>query len=309
MTKNVLFERTSSDLTVVILTLNEEQHIRRCICSVKSMARRIVVIDCGSLDRTCEFAADLGAEVFVNPFTTHANQFNWGLDNANITTQWVMKLDADEYITQELAEKLPPILEQTPDSIGGFTINLRRLFMGKWLRHGALYPIKLLRIWRVDRGRLDERIMDEHVIVKGQIVHIEADFVDHNLNSLTWWTDKHNKYSSREAAALLNLEHDFMPHGAAGSLTGGQQAFIKRWLKERIYARLPGGFRAFAYFFYRYIIRLGFLDGRAGTAFHLLQGFWYRYLVDAKIAEVKRYMCEHDADVKLAVERVLGVRV
>jgi len=80
-------------------------------------------------------------------------------------------------------------------------------------------------------------------------------------------------------------------------------------VKEVVYARLPGGFRAFAYFFYRYVIRLGFLDGQAGTAFHFLQGFWYRYLVDAKAAEVQRYMREEDVDVVVAMERVLGVKV
>ena len=84
---------------------------------------------------------------------------------------------------------------------------------------------------------------------------------------------------------------------------------MKRWLKEQVYARLLGGFRAFAYFFYRYVIRLGFLDGQAGTAFHFLQGFWYRYLVDAKVAEVKRSMRESGCDVVEAIERVLEIRL
>ena len=100
-----------------------------------------------------------------------------------------------------------------------------------------------------------------------------------------------------------------MPRDSAAKLLGGNQAGMKRWLKEKVYARLPGGLRALAYFLYRYVVRLGFLDGQAGAAFHVLQGFWYRYLVDAKLAEVKRYMREHDADVTTAIERVLGIRV
>jgi hypothetical protein len=84
---------------------------------------------------------------------------------------------------------------------------------------------------------------------------------------------------------------------------------VKRWLKERLYARLPAGFRAFAYFFYRYVLRLGFLDGRAGTAFHFLQGFWYRYLVDAKLMETKRYMRDKNVDIKKAIADVLDVQV
>lgn len=299
----------SCDLTVLILTLNEEQHISRCIQSIKPIARRIVIIDCGSIDRTCELATDLGADIYVNPFTTHAKQFNWGLANANIATRWVMKLDADEYITPELAAKLPSALGTATETVSGFTLNLRRIFMGVWLRHGALYPLRLLRIWRAERGRIDERLMDEHVAVQGRVQHIDADFVDHNLNSLTWWTDKHNRYASLEAIVLLNLEYHFLPSDAFGGPFGGRQAHVKRWLKERIYARLPGGFRASAYFFYRFVIRLGFLDGQAGTTFNLLQAFWYRYLVDAKIVEVKRYMRENNVGVKLAVERVLGITV
>jgi len=151
--------------------------------------------------------------------------------------------------------------------------------------------------------------MDEHLVVQGEVAHIDADFADDNLNSLTWWTDKHNKYASREAVDLLNLQYHFMPHDSVASLRGGKQAGVKRWVKEVVYARLPGGFRAFVYFFYRYVIRLGFLDGQAGTAFHFLQGFWYRYLVDAKVAEVQRYMREKDVDVVVAMERVLGVKV
>jgi len=100
-----------------------------------------------------------------------------------------------------------------------------------------------------------------------------------------------------------------MPRDSVARLRGGSQAGVKRWLKDAVYARLPGGFRAFACFFYRYVLRLGFLDGQPGTAFHFLQGFWYRYLVDVKVAEVKRYMRESGADVRTAIERVLEIRV
>ncbi len=298
-----------SELSVIVLTLNEEIHIRRCIESARAVAARVVVVDSGSTDRTCEIARELGADVFSNLFTTHARQLNWGLDNAGIDTRWVMKLDADEYLTPELAALLPDTLAHASEATSGFTLNLRRIFMGKWLRHGALYPIHLLRIWRFSYGRCEERLMDEHLVVRGEVAHIDADFADDNLNSLTWWTDKHNKYASREAVDLLNLEYRFMPHDSVASLRGGKQAGVKRWVKEVVYARLPGGFRAFAYFFYRYVIRLGFLDGQAGTAFHFLQGFWYRYLVDAKVAEVRRYMRENDVDVVTAIDRVLGVKV
>lgn len=151
--------------------------------------------------------------------------------------------------------------------------------------------------------------MDEHLIVQGEVVHINADFADDNLNSLTWWTEKHNRYSSREAVELLNLQYNFNLSQPATILSAGKQATVKRWMKEEVYFRLPGGFRAFCYFFYRYVIRLGFLDGQAGTVFHVLQGFWYRYLVDAKVAEVKRYMWVHGVDIRTAIMQVLGLKV
>ena len=269
----------------------------------------MVVVDSYSTDKTCEIAIALGAEVFSNPFTTHAKQLNWALDHVDVTSRWVMKLDADEYITPELAELLPKALACTSEATSGFTLNLRRIFMGKWLRHGTLYPIHLLRIWRFGHGRCEERLMDEHILVNGVVEHIDADFVDENLNDLTWWTDKHNRYASREAVELLNLEYSFLQLNTLAILRVGNQAGGKRWVKEVIYARLPGGFRAFAYFLYRYVIRLGFLDGKPGATFHFLQGFWYRYLVDAKVFEVKRYMQAHSVDVKVAITQVLRVKI
>jgi glycosyltransferase involved in cell wall biosynthesis len=297
------------DCTVVILTMNEEIHIQRCIESVRDVAMRIVVVDSNSTDRTRELAAQLGAEVVIHPFINYAKQFNWALDNTNITSKWVMRLDADEYVLKKQIEVLCNSIDAASDHVNGFTLNLRRIFLGKWLRYGGLYPIRLLRVWRTGFGRCQERWMDEHVVLEGHCESLYVDFADHNLNSLTWWTDKHNKYASREAVDLLNLEFGFMPHDSVAGLRTGSQATAKRWVKEIVYARLPGGFRAFAYFFYRYFFRFGFLDGQAGTAFHVLQGFWYRYLVDAKVAEVKRYMREEGVAVERAVEMVLGIKL
>ena len=167
----------------------------------------------------------------------------------------------------------------------------------------------MLRLFRYGRGQCENRWMAEHIKVAGKTVNLAEQLIDDNLNSLTWWTDKHNKYASREAVDLLNLEFHFMPHDSVASLRGGDQAGFKRWLKEVVYARLPGGLRAFVYFVYRYVVRLGFFDGQAGTAFHVLQGFWYRYLVDAKVAEVKRYMRQNNVKVEVAIESVLGIQI
>jgi glycosyltransferase involved in cell wall biosynthesis len=296
-------------LTVIILTLDEEIHIQRCIESIVRVATRVIVVDSGSTDRTRAIAAEHGADVYQNPFMNYASQFNWALDNTGITTEWVMRLDADEYITPELARMLPATLTTAALEVSGYTLRLRRVFMGKWLRHGALYPIRLLRVWKYGRGRCEERWMDEHMVVNGELRHLNGDFADHNLKSLTWWTDKHNRYASREAVDLLTLEYGLRTRQAYGGTARDHgPAAVKRWIKENVYSSLPGGLRALAYFLYRYVLRLGFLDGEAGAIFHVLQGFWYRYLVDAKVAEVRQRMRETGEDVATAAEHLFGIR-
>ena len=296
-------------LTVVILTFNETQHIARAIGSVHDIAQRIVVVDSGSTDTTCKIAADLGAQVLHNPWVNYATQLNWALDQLGDETDWVLRLDADELVMPELAAEIGGLLTTLDDDIEGVFVSRRMTFLGRPIRHGGLFPIRVLRLFRHGKGRCENRWMDEHIKVEGKTGEFHGEIVDDNLNSLSWWTEKHNSYASREVVDILNLEHGFMPHETVASLAGGQQAGVKRWLKERVYARLPGGLRAFAYFFYRYIVRLGFLDGREGRAFHILQGFWYRFLVDAKLFEVRKYMSQHGVDVVTAIDKVLGIKL
>ena len=297
------------NVTAVILTFNEEQHLARCIASVQAVATDVVVVDCSSTDATLDIARAHGARVLQHAWVNHATQFNWALTQLGADTEWVLRIDADEVLTPALIEEIRTRLPGIGPEIDGVYWGRRMTFQGRLIRHGGVFPVRVLRLFRHGRGQCENRWMDEHIKVAGPTADFAGEMIDDNLNSLTWWTDKHNRYASREAVDLLNLEYRFMPHDTVASLRGGKQAGVKRWLKECVYARLPGGFRAFAYFFYRYVLRLGFLDGQAGTAFHFLQGFWYRYLVDAKVVEVKRYMREHHVGVVEAIERVLGVQL
>ena len=297
------------NVTAVILTFNEEQHLARCIASVQAVATDVVVVDCSSTDATLDIARAHGARVLQHAWVNHAAQFNWALTQLGADTEWVLRIDADEVLTPALIEEIRTRLPGIGPEIDGVYWGRRMTFQGRLIRHGGVFPVRVLRLFRHGRGQCENRWMDEHIKVAGPTADFAGEMIDDNLNSLTWWTDKHNRYASREAVDLLNLEYRFMPHDTVASLRGGKQAGVKRWLKERVYARLPGGFRAFAYFFYRYVLRLGFLDGQAGTAFHFLQGFWYRYLVDAKVVEVKRYMRERGVGVVEAIERVLGVQL
>ena len=296
-------------ISVIILTYNEEQHISRCIESVRDLANEIFIVDSKSTDRTVDVAESLGARIFSNPWLNYATQFNWALDNLPISGDWVMRLDADEYLTPQLIAEIEAELHSIGFDIDGVYCSRRMTFLGKLIRYGGVFPVRVLRLFRIGRGRCENRWMDEHIKVSGRTADFSGELIDDNLNSLTWWTAKHNSYASREAVDMLNLEYNFIPHDTVANLRNGKQAGIKRWIKEVVYARLPGGFRSFVYFIYRYVIRLGFLDGRAGMAFHFLQGFWYRYLVDAKVAEVKRCIRETDLDVRSAIQKVLGIVV
>ena len=296
-------------LTVVILTRDESLHLARAIRSVQQAADRIFVVDSGSTDDTVIIANAHGAEVLVHPFTTQAKQFNWALEQLPEDTEWVFRLDADEIVSPELVRSLVQVLPDLPVSVAGASVDRRITFLRHPIRWGGICPVRITRVLRYGRGRSEDRWMDEHIKVAGATVRLGGELIDDNLNFLSWWTDKHNRYASREAVDLLNLEYRFMPHDTVASLRSGSQAGPKRWLKERVYARLPAGFRALAYFLYRYVIRMGFLDGRVGFTFHFLQGFWYRYLVDAKVAEVKQHMLQQDVHVTAAIERVLGIKL
>lgn len=296
-------------LTAIILTYNEEKHLPRCLDSVQQIADQVLVVDCYSSDGTVEIAGARGAKLVQHEWTNHATQFNWALDQLPDGTDWVMRIDADEYLTPELIAEIRDRLPSISDDVDGVYVNRRMTFGGRLIRHGGVFPIQVLRLFRHGRGRCENRWMDEHIIVPGKTVNFSGELIDDNLNSLTWWTEKHNRYASREAVDLLNLEYGFMEMESVGDQKGRSQAGTKRWIKEHLYRRLPLGFRAFAYFFYRYFVRLGFLDGQAGTAFHFLQGFWYRYLVDAKVAEVKRYMEAEGVGIEQAIRKVLGVEI
>lgn len=276
-------------VAVVILTHNEERHIARAIASVQGFATQVFLIDSGSTDRTAEIAEAAGAQVLRNPWTNYAQQFQWGLDNAPITADWVMRLDADEVIEPDLAASIAARLPTLPPAVAGVNLKRKHIFMGRWIRHGGRYPLTLLRLWRRGRARIEQRWMDEHMLLtEGGAVVFEGGFSDINLNDLAFFTDKHNKYAAREAVDILNQRYGLFPTDAAESVGASAQAAQKRGVKERIYNRLPFGVGPVLYFLYRYIIQLGFLDGREGAIYHGLQGLWYRFLVDAKVEELRR---------------------
>ena len=283
-------ERQGANIAVIILTCNESVHLPRALQHIRSFAREIFVIDSFSTDNTVELARDGGAQVLQHPFKYQAQQFQWALNNAPITSDWVMRLDADEIIEADLAHEIATKLHILPPDVTGVNLNRKTIFQGRFIRFGGRYPLTLLRIWRRGRAQVEDRWMDEHIyLTEGHTTTFYGGFADHSLYDLTTFTAKHNSYASREALDALNRRlHVFESQVDLTQQSTSKQAKIKRFLKESFYYRLPFEVSALLYFLFRYVILLGFLDGREGLTYHFLQGFWYRFLVGTKMRELEQ---------------------
>ena len=272
-----------ADITAIILTLNEEKNIEECIKSIKSIVKRIVVVDSFSTDKTVEIAKSLGAEVWQHEFVNQAQQFIWAIENISIDTTWVFRIDADERLTEKSATELEKLTaEHETDDVNGIIVRFEVNFMGKALRHGGIYPFRKLLVFKPGKAHMENRNMDEHIVLdEGKSVEMKNDCMHQDFKSLYAWIEKHNKYSDREVLDYLNREE------AQSNNALSKGAKFKRFVKFKIYYKLPMGMRAHLYYWYRYYFKLGFLDGKEGKIFAFLQAYWYRFLVDAKIHEQK----------------------
>lgn len=271
-----------TDITVIILTKNEENDIGRCVQSVAGWVRRIVVVDSGSTDRTTDIAKDLGVEVVTHePFLDYAKQFNWAIDNLNIQTTWVFRLDADEVVTPELRKELEKELERhATDDVSGFMMRYKVSFLGRYLKHGGFYPFLKITIFKYGKGRFEDRAMGEHIVLsEGRCIDLKNDAIHYAFKSIDQYVLKHNWYATREVQDYFDVRS-----GRENALLDGQPERAKK-LRDGLYYRLPMFLRAKLFFWYRYYLRLGFLDGTPGYIFAFLQAYWYRTLVDAKIYE------------------------
>ena len=293
-----------ANIAVVILAYNEAIHLPRALDHIRGFAREIFVVDSFSTDNTVELAKAGGAQVLQHPFQNYARQFEWALENAPISSDWVMRLDADEIIEADLAAEIIAVLPTLPPDVTGVNLHRKTIFQGKFIRWGGRYPLTLLRIWRRGKARIEDRWMDEHMyLTDGRTVTFRGGFSDHNLYDLTFFTAKHNSYASREALDVLNQRlHLFEPQLALSGQATAKQAKVKRFLKESVYNRLPFEISATLFFLYRYVVQLGFLDGRPGLIYHVLQGFWYRFLVGAKLRELENAVKHASSDEELRSE-------
>jgi glycosyltransferase involved in cell wall biosynthesis len=265
-------------LAVVILTYNEEANLPQPLASVTGWADEVFVFDSFSTDRTVEMARAQGAQVVQHPFENYAAQRNAALDKLPITSEWILFLDADEWLPQALKEEIRALIARHP-SENGFYIKRRLIWMGRWIRRGY-YPTWILRLFRRGKGRCEERGVNEHLLVEPPLGYLRHDFMHEDRKDLTHWVTKHVQYARREAEELWKREHGVAQTEINANLFG-TQAERKRWLRRHVWERLPPFVRPWFYFLYRYLIRGGFRDGRAGFVFHFMHALWFPMLIDA----------------------------
>lgn len=268
-----------ADITAIILTRNEEDFINDCIESIRQVAKRIVVVDSFSEDRTVDIAREAGAEVYQHEFFNYARQYMYAVEIAAVQTTWILRIDADERLTKKSAEELDRLCEDNQETeVSGIILRFYNVFLNRPMLHGGMYPWKKLSVYKAGKGQIEDRHMDEHIILNsGKTVEAKEDSEHLAYRGLTFFTNKCNWYSTREA----------MDYFEQVKVSRKNTSFKTR-LKMNVYYRLPMGFRSWIYYIYRYYFRLGFLDGKEGKIMAFLHAYWYRFLVDAKIYEHKK---------------------
>ena len=267
--------------TAIILTKNEEIHIERCIRSILPIFKNIYVVDSFSEDRTQQIAKELPVKILENSFLNHSSQFNWSLNHIDKKTDWVLRIDADEYLSESLVDEIAHKLPNLDKDIKGIFVPRKIIFQERLIKYGGFNNNKILRLFRFGYGKSDNRWMDEHIIINGETITFSNPIIDHNLKPLSWWISKHNNYANKEVYEIIKNEVN------QKEIKNGSRHYKSYFNRKRYYA-FPVIIRTFLYFIYRYFFRLGFLDGIEGFTFHFLQGLWYRLLVDIKYLEVKR---------------------
>jgi glycosyltransferase involved in cell wall biosynthesis len=278
-------------LAVVVLTHNEAANLPHCLASLHGLPHQLYVVDSGSTDATLEIARAGGARILTHPFRSHAAQWKWALANLGPRPRWVLGLDADQRLTPELREEVARLFgaeARRLQGMDGFYVKRRQVFRGRWIRYGGYYPKHLLKLFLSTRVVIDDRdLIDHHFYVPGAVGKLAFDIIEENKkeDDIGFWVEKHNRYAALHAREEFARRGEVDPTWPIRPSPLGTPDQRILWLKLRWY-RLPLYVRPVLLFVYRYVLRLGFLDGRQGFVFHVLQGFWYRLLVDVHLDQL-----------------------
>lgn len=294
-------------VTFIILTFNEAKTINDCLDSLQGIDASVLVVDSYSTDNTVDIIKNRGISVVQHPFENYSIQRNWAQENNPFKTEWVCHLDADERLTPELVDWIKNDFHKEDNSIDAFIFSRRAVFMGRWIKHGAHYPNYHLRLYRVAKGKCEDKAYDQHFVTWGKSKMIpKKDIINVLSDNLSNFIASHNKWATLEAIEVL--KKDVAGKGEVKSRFTGNPIEQRRWLKNNVFQKAPLFLRSFLYFFYRFFIRLGFLDGKEGVVFHILQGFWFRFLVDAKVFEVQQEMKETGDSLETVIYRKFGIK-
>jgi glycosyltransferase involved in cell wall biosynthesis len=266
--------------TVILLSFNSEDTLGATLTRARQVSDEIFVVDSFSSDGTVALAESFGARVVQHAFENYGAQRNWAIDNLPTTCKWQLHLDADEVMDDELVAAIQALPEQTEHA--GYFVPRYVKFLGRVLRHGGMSPTWHLRLFLTGVGRCEDRKYDQHYMLTGPGTtgQLPGVMIDDIAMSISEWTARHNRWADGEVAEL-DAKNE------AGRLVAdpkGNPAQRKRALREK-YNNLPLFVRPFLLFGYRYFVKLGFLDGTEGFIFWVLQTFWFRFLIDAKIWE------------------------
>lgn len=267
-------------ISILILTLNEEINIKDCIQSC-SWSDDVVVFDSFSTDKTIEIARECGARVYQRKFDDYASQRNAALHDVEYRNPWLFIPDADERMTPELRTEVEEAVRKADPATAMFRVRRKDIFMGRWLRRSSGYPTWFERLVQPNRVRV-ERAINERYRADGGVGVLKHHLLHYPFSKgMAWWIERHNRYSSMEAKALIeevesthSLRKIFSP-----------DPFSRRKALKQLGYRLPG--RPLIVFLYLYVFRLGLLDGRAGLIYCRLRSI-YEYMIDLKVAEVKK---------------------
>ena len=297
-------------ISIIIVTYNEEKNIEDCLKSVYEWADEIIVVDSYSTDNTLDIVKKYTANIVQHPFENYAAQRNWAQEKLSLRNEWVLHLDAAERATPELYEELRHLFSSSMHNADGFLISRKSVFMGRWIRHGAHYPVYQLRLFKKDKGRCEDRLYDQHFYVEGNVHILESDIVDTITSDMVAWKSRHKTWAVQEAIEVTRNGNHVRPgdrHVIAGNRRGNPVE-RRRALRETYYA-LPLFIRPVLYYLYRYIFKCGFLDGREGLTFHFFQGFWYRFLVDTRIYDIRKKGRRTHKEVNDVIYELYGIKL
>jgi len=264
-------------LAVIIMTFNEEENIGQALSSVVGWADELFILDSFSKDRTVEIARQFDCHVTQNQFENFSKQRNFALENLKITSEWILFLDADEWVPAELKKEISVCVASNPEECG-FYLNRKFIWMGKWVKCGY-YPIWTLRLFRYGYARYEDRAINEHIIVNGAVGRLINDYIHEDRKSVGDWIVKHVGRARQEAIELFNFRSSVGYREIDVRLFGTREQ-RKRWLRYKIWNKLPPLVRPFLYFFYRFFLLRGFFDGRHVFSYHFLQALWLPMLID-----------------------------